>query len=166
MSNLFKSKKQVKSVNQPPNFGRLLCRSKFESQHKNHQVKNSEKNCVSCLCLLQASLCKFKQINKTFLLTNSFNCESSNLIYVVICQECKEEYIGETRCVVKERINIYRKHIRQPKCQQLAVEEHLRTYVDGRFHMFPFSKVIQEYASLRKSYEDYFIDKFKPLLNK
>ena len=37
---------------------------------------------------------------------------------------------------------------------------------DGKFHMFPFFKIIQENNSLRKSYEDYFIDKFKPLLNK
>ena len=50
--------------------------------------------------------------------------------------------------------------------QQLAVEEYLRTCGDGKFHMFPFFKIIQENKSLRKSYEDYFTDKFKPLLNK
>ena len=97
---------------------------------------------------------------------NSFNCGSSNLIHVVIFQGCKEEYIGETGCLVKERINIYRKHIRQPQYQQLAVEEHLSTCGDGKFHMFPFFKILQENKSLRKSYEDYFIDKFKPLPNK
>ena len=95
-----------------------------------------------------------------------FNCEYSNLIYVVISQGCKEKYTGETGCLVKERINIYRKHIRQPQYQKLALEEHLRTRGDGKFHMFPFFKINQENKSLRKSYEDYFIDKFKPLLNK
>ena len=69
-------------------------------------------------------------------------------------------------CLVKERINIYRQHIRQPQYQQLAVEEHLRTCVDGKFHRFTFFKIIQENKSLRKSDEDYFIDKLKPLLNK
>ena len=48
----------------------------------------------------------------------------------------------------------------------MAVEEHLRTYEDRKFRMFPFCKIIQENKPLRKSYEDYFIDKFKPLLNK
>ena len=66
----------------------------------------------------------------------------------------------------KERINIYRQHIRQLQYQQSAVEEHLRTCGDGKFHMFPFFKTFQENKSLRKSYEDYLIDKFKPLLNK
>ena len=100
------------------------------------------------------------------MLKTSFNCESSNLIYVVICQGCKEEYTGETGCLVKERINIYRQHIRHPQYQQLAVEEHLRTCGDGKFHMFSFFKIIQENKSLRKSYEDFLIDKFKLLLNK
>ena len=50
--------------------------------------------------------------------------------------------------------------------QQLAVEEHLRTCGDRKFRMFPFFKIIQENKSLRKFYEDYFIDKLKPLHNK
>ena len=76
----------------------------------------------------------------------------------------KEKYIGETGFLVKEQINIYRQYIRQSQYQQMA--EHLRTCGDGKFHMFPFFKIIQENKSLRKSYEDYFIDKFKPLLNR
>ena len=71
--------------------------------------------------------------------------------------------MGETGCLVKERINIYRQHIRQPQYQQLAVEEHLRTCRDEEFHIFPFFKILQGNKSLRKSYEDYLIYKFKPL---
>ena len=162
MSSIFHRKKLVKSMSQGPNLGRLLCRSKFESLHKNPNVKN----CVSCPYLLKASLYQLKRVIKTFLLKSSFKSESSNLIYVVICQGCKEEYIGETGCLVKERINIYWQHIRQPQYQQLAVKEHLRTCGDGKIHMFSFFKIIQENKLPRKSYEDYFRDKSKPLLNK
>ena len=56
MSNIFQRKKLVKSMSQAPNLGRLLCRSKFESQHKTHEVKNWGENCVSCSYLLQVSL--------------------------------------------------------------------------------------------------------------
>ena len=65
-----------------------------------------------------------------------------------------------------EKINIYRQHIRQPQYQQLAVEEDIRTCGDGQFHVFPFFKILQKNKSLRKSYEDYFIDKFKLLITK
>ena len=100
------------------------------------------------------------------MLKNPFNCESSNLIYVAICKGCKEEYKRETGCLVKERINIYRQNIRQPQYQQLAVEEHLHTCGETESFMFPFFKILQENKSLRNSYEDSLIDKFKPLLNK
>ena len=66
-------------MNQATNLRRLLCRSKFESQYRNHEVKNCGKNCVSSLYLLKPSL---YQVNKTFFLKNCFNFESSNLIYI------------------------------------------------------------------------------------
>ena len=68
MPNIFLRNKFVKSLRQVPNLGRLLCRSKFESQHKNREVKNCGKNCVKCPYLLKASLYRFKRVNKTFLL--------------------------------------------------------------------------------------------------
>ena len=80
MSHIFQMKKLVKSMSQAPNPGRLLCRSKFELQRKSHEVKNCGKNYVTCPYLLKASLYQFKEVKKTFLLKNSFNYESSNLI--------------------------------------------------------------------------------------
>ena len=63
---------------------------------------------------LKGSLYQFKPVDKNFLLKISFNSESSTLNYVVIYHGCKGEYIGETGYLVKERINTYIQHIRQP----------------------------------------------------
>ena len=68
-----------------------------------------------------------------------FNCESSNLTFIVICQRCKEEHIEETGCHI-----YYRQHIRKPQYQQLAVEEHLGPCEDGKFHMFPFLRFFKK----------------------
>ena len=38
----------------------------------------------------------FKNVQITFELKKRFIYDSFNLIYVVICDKCKEEYIGET----------------------------------------------------------------------
>ena len=81
-SNIFQRKRLVKSMSRAVNLGRLLCRSKFQLQNKNHQVKNCGKHCVSCLYLSKASLYQFKGVNRTFLLKNSFTCESRNLVHV------------------------------------------------------------------------------------
>ena len=70
--------------------------------------------------------------------------------------------MGEKFFLVEDQINIYRHYIRQPQYQQLAVEEHLRTCGDGKLHMFPLFKILQETKSHRKSCDDYFIDRIKP----
>ena len=128
-------------------------------------VNSCGKNCVCCPYLLKASSYLFKRVNKVFFLKNNFNCESRKLIYVIFCQGCQEEYIGETGFLVKERISVYRQHIRHPQYQQIKVEEHFRFCSSGEFQMFIFLQIKQENKLLRKAYEDYFIDRFKPLLN-
>ena len=165
MSNVFNGKKLINSMRQAPNLERLLCKSKFMPVEEHFHVNSCGKNCVCCPYLLKASSYLFKRVNKVFFLKNNFNCDSRNLIYVVICQGCQEEYIHETGCLVKERISVYRQHIRQPQYQQIKVEEHLRFCSSGEFQMFPFLQIKQENKFLRKVYEDYFIDCFKPLLN-
>ena len=42
----------------------------------------------------------------------------------------------ESKRAAKERISVYRQHIRQLQYQQLAVKEDLRTYGNKKFHMF------------------------------
>ena len=86
MSNIFQKKKLAR---QAPNLGRLLNGSKFESQRKNNEVENCRRNCVSWPLSLNHPYIYLNEL-KTFLLGNSINCESSNLIYAVICQGCKE----------------------------------------------------------------------------
>ena len=40
--------------------------------------------------------------------------------------------------------NICRQHLRQPQYQELAIEEHLRTCGDGRFHIFRFLRFFEK----------------------
>ena len=164
MSNIFDRKKLVKSMSQAPNLERLLFRSEFESQHKNHEVKNCGKNYVSCSYLFKAYI-NLNELIKLF-------CRKTLLTVKVVIYLCcylsrMQRRIYTRNGMSSERANnIYRRNIRQPQYQQLAVEEHLRACRDGKFHMFLFFKILQENKSLSKSYEVYFIDKFKPLLNK
>ena len=52
-------------------------------------------------------------------------CNSFNVIYVVICSGCLEEYIGETgvgKTRLRDSVRVCRKHIKQPEHQKLKVE--------------------------------------------
>ena len=69
------------------------------------------------------------------------SCDSSNLIYVVQCAGCLEEYIGETgegETKLRDRVRVYRQHINDPKYQMLNVEGHIRICGKGKFTIFLF----------------------------
>ena len=83
------------------------------------------------------------------------SCDSFNVIYVVICSGCGEEYIGESgigKQKVRDRVRIYRQHIRQPEYQQLKVEGHLRQCGNGKFRIFPFLQLRINDKDLRRSF--------------
>ena len=63
MLNIFQDKKLVKSMTQVHNLGKLLCRSKFALQCKNHEMKIYGRNCVSCPNLLKHSYINLNELN-------------------------------------------------------------------------------------------------------
>ena len=98
-----------------------------------------------------------------------FSCDSSNLLYVIFCPSCGEEYIGETgigKTKLRDRVRVYRQHIKQPEYQQLKVEEHLRRCGKGAFKIFPLLQMRSNDTDLRRSYEKRFQMSFKLKLNK
>ena len=108
----------------------------------------------------------FKTFSKKFEISVPFNCESKNLIYVIICSGCNEKYMGQTQAMLKERLHNFRQYIRQPKKQQIDVEGHIRT-CGGRSFKFMLNFAIQESNKiLRESNKTYFIEKFRSALNK
>ena len=50
----------------------------------------------------------------------------------------QEEYVGQMQTMLKERLNTYRQHIRQPELQQRDVEGHIRTCGSGNFKIMSF----------------------------
>ena len=130
--------------------------------------KCSDTRCLCCQQLLLEISYTFKNVGKQFFLKTKMTCDSRNHIYVVICPTCKKEYIGETGIgdsKLRDRVRIYRQHIRQPEHEKLKVEKHLRTCGKGNFTIFPFLQFRSNDTDLRREYEDCFIEKYKTKLN-
>ena len=88
------------------------------------------------------------------------SCDNSNLINVIICPTCGEEYIGETglnNTKLRDRVRVYR----DPRYQVLKVEDHLRTCGGGKFKIFPFLQIRSNDTDLKKAYEANFNLKFQ-----
>ena len=156
----FQNIRLIQSKHQSPNLKKLLTKTEFG------KVLSGTFNCNY---LLINDHYTFKNVQITFKLKTRFTCDRFNLIYVVICGTCKEEYIGETgegKTKLRDRFRVYRQHIRQPQYQQLKVEGHLRVCSNGEFRIFPFLQMHSQDTNLRRSYETRFQQKFKTKLNK
>ena len=156
----FHNIKLIQTKCQSPNLKKLLTKAEFG------EILSVTFNCNYLLVNDHYTL---KNVQITFKLKNRFTCNSFNLIYVVICVTCKEEYIGETgegKTKLTDRVRVYRQHIRQPQYQQLKVEGHLRVCGNGEFRIFPLLQMRSQDTNLRRSYETRFQQKFKTKLNK
>ena len=157
----------MKSKLQAPNHKKVLNKVEF-SQKQVGVHKYPDKRCECCARLLLGNSYTFKNIDKIFNLKAYFPCDSSNLLYVIIFSTCGEEYTVETeigKTKLRDRVRVYRQHIRQPEYQKLKVEEHLRTCGKGTFKIFPLLQMRSSEIDLRKSYERNFMKKYKTKLN-
>ena len=74
----------------------------------------SNKRCECCNYLLINDHYTYKNVQITFKLKHCFTCNSFNLIYVVICDTCKEECIGETgerKTKLRDRASVFSAHL-------------------------------------------------------
>ena len=136
-----KTLRVIKSKRQAPNLERILTKAEF-SQKQVGVYKCPDKRCECCASLLLGNSYTFKNVDKTFNLKTYFSCDSYNLLYIIICPTCGEEYTGETgigKTKLRDRVRVYRQHIRQPEYQKLKVEEHLRTCGKGSFKNLSFT---------------------------
>ena len=82
----------------------------------------------------------------------TFSCDSSSLLYIIICATCGEEYTSETG-VGKTKLREYQQHIGQPEYQKLKVEEYLRTCGKDTFKIFPLLQMRSSEIDLHRSYK-------------
>ena len=96
-------------------------------------------------------------------------CEVKNVVYVMKCRGCGDEYIGETGNFLRRRVTVHNQQIRDPNTRILFVSEHLNVcaqQMNPKYHIFTFYKMYSDSTSLRRAKEHYFIKLLKPKLNR
>ena len=91
----------------------------------------------------------------------------SGVLYVLICNGCKEYYIGQTCDKLRNRKSVHVQHIRDPSTRQMPVSKHIDNCCETQpnFSIFLFYKFQTDDVSVRLAKERYFIDMFSPKLN-
>ena len=157
--------KFINGKRQPPNLGRLLCKSKYINIEESG-VKKCGKNCACCEHVKECTEHTFKGQKEPFVIKSKFNCQSSNFIYGLTCPGCNEEYVGQTSRTLYDRTGLYRQHIRDPTYTTAYVERHLRECGKGKFSIFPILQINVDDVTVRETIESKFIEKFNPVLNR
>lgn len=167
MRKILANYKFIKSKRQPYNLKRLLTKAKFTSNHTCEVRKCTKPNCGLCIHLLEGNSFQFN-CGMNFKVYEDMTCEVKNVIYVMKCRGCGEEYIGETGNFLRKRVTIHNQQIRDPRTRMLPVSGHIdecASNLNPKYYIFPFYKMYLESTTLRRAKEKTFINSLKPKLN-
>ena len=164
-----KATKLVHAKRQPPNLKRILTRTNtFKRPEKGVKICNKPR-CGLCIHghnnLLEGESITLKN-GKVIKANKLITCESTNLVYCVICPRCREFYIGECK-TLRARMNLHRNHSNPGNIMAppLKVNQHLKTCADGYFLVYPFYVVNTNHQITREAYEKHFQKILHPTLH-
>ena len=91
----------------------------------------------------------------------NFRAGTKNLIYMIQCNRCNLQYIGETKRRLKDRFNEHRRTIDNPntKSKPTTVAQHFLSspnHTANDMQLIPIEKVFSDRDSIRKAREAFF----------
>ena len=104
-----------------PNLRDLLVSAKLPSNSTNPNPQlpcrsfRCEKNCATCPYISDGlTSYTFFSTGETRTIKSNLTCDTKNLIYMIQCNRCNLQYIGETKRRLKDRFNEHRRTIDKP----------------------------------------------------
>ena len=168
MKKILDKKNIIHSRRQPKNLKRILTKSRFncvpEEEITPTVSKCTDKRCKTCEHIIEGSSVRFKN-GKEVTVKHNINCSVKFIIYAIICPNCHDFYIGQTKDL-RKRMTLHRQQTDTDEYRNLHVNKHIHNCADGQFKVFPFYKVLKNSVSLMSEKESFFIRTFKPPLNR
>ena len=88
---------------------KTLCTYIYESSPS--VKKCTDKRCMTCPSLIEGTSFTFKN-GQTFTVMQDISCKTKNLVYAIICSNCGEFYVGETKTELRTRMTVHRQQTR------------------------------------------------------
>ena len=180
--NLLLSSNRCKSVFQhppvvafrrSPNLRDLLVTAKLPFNSTNPQLPSGSfrcgKNCATCPYISHGlTTYTFFSTGETRPIKSNLTCETKNLIYVIQCNHCNLQYIGETKRRLKDRFNEHRRTTDNPnnKSKPTTAAEHFLSspnHTANDMLLIPIEKIFSHRDSIRKAREAFSIQKGKTI---
>ena len=169
MKKVLEKQQIIKSKRQPKTLKKILTRAKVHIQSSDPTVKKCGRaNCGICSYLIEGPEFTFKD-GQTFKVKENLTCNSENLIYVITCCGCLENYIGQTGMSLRKRMTLHRQQIRDESTRQIPLSGYIEICAGMNlpnskvFPIYKYSDSTTEQQRINK--EKQFIQKYKPRLN-
>ena len=96
------------------------------TKHKNTCHRNT---CRYCTCFNTSGRVKSTQTGRTYVVPDQICCESSNLVYLLTCNICNKQYVGQTLRPLRDRLREHFRYIEnrqdsQPLGRHFALPDH------------------------------------------
>ena len=148
----------------PKNLKSYLVRAKLSHKPSSGKIDGNSAPCGKprCLCCLQmknTNLATSSATGFNFLIHGKYNCQSSNVVYLLECSICRKQYIGQTSTKFNIRINNHRSHCKSQ--DHLAISKHVNE-TNHKFSDFEFTilKGFFKTDNDRESFESFIIQVF------
>ena len=101
----------------PKSLGDYLVHAKVDSRGPRDTllgtVKCSSRRCEVCRYLEENSKFKGSHEDRKYSINYHFDCNSSNVVYLITCQKCSLQYVGSTVTKFRLRFNNNKSRIRR-----------------------------------------------------
>ena len=126
------------------------------------------KNCLTCKYISDGQTSyTFHAAAETRPITSNIDCNSKNVIYIIQCNHCSKQYIGETKRRLKDRFNEQRWPVDNPSniSKPTTVSEHFLTndHSANDITLIPLELIKSYRDCVRKAREAYLIERGKTL---
>ena len=168
MQNVLRDYTIVNCRRQSKSLGATLTTYKYSKSVAKHLVEKCQSpKCGTCDILMEGS--QFSFLNgKMILIQRDMKCDSKYVIYVIKCNNCNLEYIGETECL-RNRVRVHKQQILDANLCFLNVSKHIRSCaknVNPMFKIMPIFKFADNNRLKRRLKETEMISIYQPALNR
>lgn len=104
-----------------PSIGRLLCPSRIRGPHNNGCSPCGSPRCQLCKFILTSSEITSYTSPFSMKITHTVNCKTPNIIYILHCTLCHQQYVGETQNSMTERFYGHKSDIVHKENKPVAI---------------------------------------------
>ena len=126
----------------------------------NPGMKRCGKWCTACPYVKEGKTIKINS-KKNWNINKNVNCETRNIVYIIECQKCKINYVGESKRSLKERLADHRSYVNREMINTATGAHFLKPGHNlSHLQISIVEKQKNSDDSYRKEREKYFINLF------